>query len=78
MFKNKCRISIDKIIESIAFDLYQLKICQRCKFYSSESEIRYLHPLISVKNGDKYMCSKCYDEIITKKQCTLPVTLVNL
>lgn len=68
MFNNRCRISVDKIIEAVAFDLYHLKICKRCKFYTSESEIKYLHPLLSSKNGDKYMCSKCYDDIVNSEK----------
>ncbi len=58
----KNRITIDKIIETIAFSNYKLQKCKKCGMFAQQDDIKFLHPLLASIDGDRFMCSACYDE----------------
>lgn len=60
----KNRITTDQLIDALAFSLCKLQKCKKCNMYAHQDDIKFLHPLIGSVEGDRFMCSQCYNENI--------------
>lgn len=58
----KNRISADQLLDILAFNLCKLQKCKKCQMWAHQDDIKFLHPLINSVEGDRFMCSACYDE----------------
>lgn len=63
----KTRITNEQIMEAFAYSLFKLQKCKKCGLYAHQDEIKFLHPLICSIDGDRFMCTTCYDENIIPK-----------